>query len=268
MRLDKLLCDMNKGTRSQIKKDIKAGLVTVNGTKITKPEFAVQEKTDQVCYQGQPCVYEKYVYYMLHKPSGVVSATEDKRERTVIDLLFAEGRDDLFPVGRLDKDTEGLLIITNDGELAHALLSPKKHVEKEYECHLAHTLTAQQIEKLEQGVDIGEKNLTKPAKVRILSGEKTMRSKAEPDADANTGIYVKTDTTINSAQIISLTITEGKFHQVKRMLKAVENEVVYLKRIRMGNLVLDDQLDKGAYRRLEEWEVEELMNTKERHGCV
>lgn len=243
MRLDKLLCDMNKGTRSQIKKDIKAGLVTVNGVKVTKPEFAVHEKTDQICYQGQPCVYEKYVYYMLHKPAGVVSATEDKRERTVIDLLLAEGRNDLFPVGRLDKDAEGLLIITNDGELAHALLSPKKHVEKEYECHLAHTLTAQQIEKLEQGVDIGEKNLTKPAKVQILSG-------------------------INKEQMISLTITEGKFHQVKRMLKAVENEVVHLKRIRMGNLVLDERLEKGAYRRLEEWEVEELMSTKERHGCV
>lgn len=234
---------MNKGTRSQIKKDIKAGLVTVNGVKVTKPEFAVHEKTDQICYQGQPCVYEKYVYYMLHKPAGVVSATEDKRERTVIDLLLAEGRNDLFPVGRLDKDAEGLLIITNDGELAHALLSPKKHVEKEYECHLAHTLTAQQIEKLEQGVDIGEKNLTKPAKVQILSG-------------------------INKEQMISLTITEGKFHQVKRMLKAVENEVVHLKRIRMGNLVLDERLEKGAYRRLEEWEVEELMSTKERHGCV
>lgn len=243
MRLDKLLCDMNKGTRSQIKKDIKAGLVTVNGVKVTKPEFAVHEKTEQICYQGQPCVYEKYVYYMLHKPAGVVSATEDKRERTVIDLLLAEGRNDLFPVGRLDKDAEGLLIITNDGELAHALLSPKKHVEKEYECHLAHTLTAQQIEKLEQGVDIGEKNLTKPAKVQILSG-------------------------INKEQMISLTITEGKFHQVKRMLKAVENEVVHLKRIRMGNLVLDERLEKGAYRRLEEWEVEELMSTKERHGCV
>lgn len=239
MRLDKLLCDMNKGTRSRIKKDIKAGLVTVNGVKVTKPEFAVNEKTDQVCYQGQLCVYEKYVYYMLNKPSGVVSATEDRRERTVIDLLSSEGRDDLFPVGRLDKDTEGLLIITNDGELAHTLLSPKNHVEKEYECHLAHALTAQQTEELEQGIDIGEKNLTKPAKVQILSGN-------------------------NGGQMISLTITEGKFHQVKRMLKAVNNEVLYLKRIRMGNLMLDNRLDKGAYRRLEEREVEELMSTKER----
>lgn len=238
MRIDKFLCDMNKGTRSQIKKDIKAGLVTVNGIKITKPETVVDEKTDMVYYQGKPCVYEKYVYYMLNKPAGVVSATEDKREQTVVDLLAGEGRKDLFPVGRLDKDTEGLLIITNDGELAHDLLSPKKHVEKEYECHLAHTLTAEQIEKLEQGVDIGEKDLTKPAKVQVLSVEE----------DSNTGRKPR----------ISLTITEGKFHQVKRMLKAVDNEVVYLKRIRMGNLMLDNRLDKGAYRRLEEWEIEEL----------
>lgn len=238
VRLDKFLCDMNKGTRSRIKKDIKAGLVTVNGVKIVKPEYGVDEKADQICYQGQPCVYEKYVYYMLHKPSGVVSSTEDKRERTVLDLLLGEHRSDLFPVGRLDKDTEGLLLITNDGQMAHALLSPKKHVEKEYECHLAHGLTAQQIERLEQGVDIGEKELTKPAKVRVISGV------SETDAR------------------ITLTITEGKFHQVKRMLKAVDNEVLYLKRIRMGNLMLDDKLDKGAYRRLSEREIESL-----RAGC-
>lgn len=248
MRLDKFLCDMNKGTRSQIKKDIKTGLVTVNGATITKPEFAVNEYADKVCYQGQPCGYEKYVYYMLNKPSGVVSATEDKRERTVIDLLSAEGRNDLFPVGRLDKDTEGLLIITNDGDLAHALLSPKRHVEKEYECHLAHALTAQQIERLETGLDIGEKNLTKPAKVRVLYDKKEAACTAIPNADIHTKI--------------TLTITEGKFHQVKRMLKAIDNEVLYLKRIRMGNLLLDDRLDKGAYRRLEEWEIENLQNQR------
>lgn len=242
MRLDKFLCDMKKGTRSQIKKDIKAGMAAVNGVTVTKPEYAVDEKSDEICYQGIRCVYEKYVYYMLHKPSGVVSATEDRQERTVIDLLAAEGRDDLFPVGRLDKDTEGLLVITNDGELAHELLSPKKHVEKEYECHLAHALTAQQIDRLEQGIDIGEKNLTKPAKVRGLSDEEPIQTNTK----------------------ITLTITEGKFHQVKRMLKAVDNEVVYLKRIRMGDLVLDDQLDKGAYRRLEEWEIESLTSYERR----
>lgn len=226
MRLDKFLCDTGKGSRSQVKKDIKAGAVTVNDITITKPEYAVNEQTDKICYRNIPCIYEKYVYYMLNKPAGVVSATEDKKERTVNDLLAGEGRNDLFPVGRLDKDTEGLLLLTNDGELAHELLSPKKHVEKEYECHLSHALTDEQIERLKQGVDIGEKQMTKPAKVRVLSD-----------------------------RIIALTITEGKYHQVKRMLHAVDNEVVYLKRIRMGNLTLDDSLEKGAYRSLQEQEV-------------
>jgi 16S rRNA pseudouridine516 synthase len=220
---------MKMGTRSQIKKDLKAGLVTVNGKVIEKPDYNVDEKKDTICYQGVPCIYEKYVYYMLYKPAGVVSATEDKREETVTDLLSDEGRDDIFPVGRLDKDTEGLLLITNDGELSHALLSPKRHVEKEYFCRLAHPLEEDKIKMLENGVDIGEKHPTKPAKVQVTEGG------------------------------IRLTITEGKFHQVKRMLHAVGNEVTYLKRIRMGSLLLDEQLNKGAYRRLNQEEVAKLL---------
>jgi 16S rRNA pseudouridine516 synthase len=220
---------MKMGTRSQIKKDLKAGLVTVNGEVIEKPDYNVDEKKDTICYQGVPCIYEKYVYYMLYKPAGVVSATEDKREETVTDLLRDEGRDDIFPVGRLDKDTEGLLLITNDGELSHALLSPKRHVEKEYFCRLAHPLEEDKIQMLENGVDIGEKHPTKPAKVQVTEGG------------------------------IRLTITEGKFHQVKRMLHAVGNEVTYLKRIRMGSLWLDEQLNKGAYRRLNQEEIAKLL---------
>ena len=229
MRLDRLLCELNLGTRSQVKKEIKAGLVSVNGVTVLRPEEQVREAAGLVCYKGQPCVYEEYVYYLLHKPAGVVSATQDKRDRTVLDLLAGEGRSDLFPVGRLDKDTEGLLLITNDGPLAHALLSPGRHVDKEYECHLAHTFDAHQRELLEQGVDIGEKKKCRPAVVRILAEKK-----------------------------ISLTITEGRFHQVKRMLHAVGNEVVYLKRIRMDRLQLEDSLEKGAYRRLTDEEVESL----------
>ena len=229
MRLDKFLCDCNLGTRSQIKKDIKSGLVTVGGEKVLKPEQHIDENKDYICYKGRPCVYEKYVYYMLHKPAGVVSATEDKEEQTVIDLLGQEKREDLFPVGRLDKDTEGLLLITNDGALAHELTSPTKHVEKEYECHLAYAFDDMQKVQLEQGVDIGEKTLTKPAVVRILDDKK-----------------------------ITLTITEGKYHQVKRMLHAVGNEVVYLKRLRMGTLILDEGLPRGSFRRLTEEEEEKL----------
>lgn len=229
MRLDRFLCELNLGTRSRVKKEIKAGLVSVNGVTVLRPEEQIREAADLVCYKGQPCVYEEYVYYLLHKPAGVVSATQDKRDRTVLDLLAGEGRSDLFPVGRLDKDTEGLLLITNDGPLAHALLSPGRHVDKEYECHLAHTFDARQRELLEQGVDIGEKKKCRPAVVRILAEKK-----------------------------ISLTITEGRFHQVKRMLHAVGNEVVYLKRIRMDRLQLEDSLEKGAYRRLTDEEVESL----------
>ena len=229
MRLDKFLCDCNLGTRSRIKKDIKAGLVTVNDMKVQKPERYIDENSDRICYKGQLCVYEKYVYYMLHKPAGVVSATEDKQEQTVVDLLGQQKRGDLFPVGRLDKDTEGLLLITNDGALAHALLSPTKHVEKEYECHLANPFDDGQKVQLEQGVDIGEKTLTKPAVVRILDGKR-----------------------------ITLTITEGKYHQVKRMLHAVGNEVLYLKRLRMGTLKLDATLPRGSFRRLTEEETENL----------
>lgn len=229
MRLDKFLCDCNLGARSQIKKDIKAGLVTINDAKALKPEQHIDENTDRICYKGQPCVYEKYVYYMLHKPAGVVSATEDKHEQTVVDLLGQQKRNDLFPVGRLDKDTEGLLLITNDGLLAHELLSPAKHVEKEYECHLAHPFDSRQKEQLEQGVDIGEKALTKPAIVHVLDAKK-----------------------------IVLTITEGKYHQVKRMLSTVGNEVIYLKRLRMGKLILDESLPKGSFRRLTEEETESL----------
>ena len=229
MRLDKFLCDCRLGTRSQVKKDIKAGLVTVNDVKVLKPEQHIDEHTDCIFYKGQQCAYEEFVYYMLHKPAGVVSATEDNHEQTVIDLLGQQKHDNLFPVGRLDKDTEGLLLITNDGPLAHDLTSPAKHVEKEYECHLAYLFDDRQKAQLEQGVNIGEKTLTKPAVVHILDEKK-----------------------------ITLTITEGKFHQVKRMLLAVGNEVVYLKRLRMGTLELDETLPKGSYRRLTEEEMENL----------
>ncbi|MCI8357805.1 MAG: pseudouridine synthase [Lachnospiraceae bacterium] len=229
MRLDKFLCDLQYGTRSSIKKDIKNGLVTVGGAVIRKPEFQVDETLDEIRYCGRPCIYRKYVYYMLHKPSGTVSATQDGRDKTVVSLLQDTGRKDLFPVGRLDKDTEGLLLMTNDGPLAHELLSPGRHVEKVYECSLADSITKEQKRSLEEGVDIGEKRPTLPAGVTILDERK-----------------------------IALTITEGKFHQVKRMVRAVGNEVVYLKRIRMGALFLDDRLKPGEYRELTEEEVEML----------
>lgn len=232
MRLDKLLSEMGYGTRSQVKKDITKGNVTVNGEAVRKPETKIDTETDTVLVCGKTVAYAKYEYFMLNKPAGVVSATEDRREKTVLDLIRDKKREDLFPVGRLDKDTEGLLLITNNGELAHRLLSPKKHVDKVYYVRVRGTVTEEDVEQFREGLDIGDEKMTLPAELKILhSGEE---SEAE------------------------ITIREGRFHQVKRMFRAVGKEVVFLKRLRMGTLVLDENLAPGEYRRLTEEEVNGL----------
>ena len=226
IRLDKFLCEMEIGTRSQVKDIVKKGMVSVDGEVIKKADYKFDETAAKVCVNGKELSYQKFYYYMLNKPQGVVSATTDNHDKTVLDLLKDAPGKDLFPVGRLDKDTEGLLLITNDGELSHNLLSPKKHVDKTYLVETKELVTEEMLLKLEQGVDIGEEKLTLPAKVSQLEDKK-----------------------------IELTITEGKFHQVKRMLKAVENEVVYLKRLSMGSLKLDKKLPLGEYRSLTEGEI-------------
>lgn len=232
MRLDKFLCETGFGTRSEVKNLLKKGLVTVNGEVTKKPETKVDEHTDCVTCNGVPASYAEYTYIMLYKPAGVVSATEDKHDRTVLDLLTGENIKDLFPVGRLDKDTEGLLLLTNDGELAHRLLAPKKHVDKTYYAKIDGTVKEEHIAMFEEGLDIGEKKLTLPAKLEILES--------------------------GAANEIRVTIHEGKFHQVKRMFQAIGCEVTYLKRLSMGTLMLDDGLEKGAYRHLTEEEVTAL----------
>lgn len=229
IRLDKFLCEMEIGTRSQVKDMVKKGMVSVDGEVIKKADFKFDETAAKVCVNGKELSYQKFYYYMLNKPQGVVSATADNHDRTVLDLLKDAPGKDLFPVGRLDKDTEGLLLITNDGELSHNLLSPKKHVNKTYLVETKEPVVEDMILKLEQGVDIGEEKLTLPAKVNKLEDKK-----------------------------IELTITEGKFHQVKRMLKAVDNEVVYLKRLSMGSLKLDAELALGEYRGLTDDEITAL----------
>lgn len=232
LRLDKYLAEMNLGTRSEVKKLITKGQIQVNGAIVKKPELKLDLTSDRVQYQGQEITYVIYEYYMLNKPSGVISATEDKRDTTVIDLIESRQRKDLFPVGRLDKDTEGLLLITNDGALAHRLLSPKKHVDKTYYAKISGEVTKEDIETFEKGVCIGEEKLTLPAKLVIL------KSGAESE--------------------IELTIQEGRFHQVKRMFQAVGKEVVYLKRLSMGSLSLDPSLKPGEYRKLTKEEMEQL----------
>lgn len=229
MRLDRYLCELNIGSRSQVKEFVRKGLVSVNGQVIRSADQKIEEQKDQVAFQGNILTYQKYVYYMLNKPLGVVSATQDNTAGTVVELLASEGRKDLFPMGRLDKDTEGLLILTNDGELAHRLLSPKSHVDKTYQVTVSHALSEEDFRRLEQGVDIGEEGLTLPAKVEGVS-----------------------------ENVFYLTIQEGKYHQVKRMLQAVGNQVTALKRIRFGGIDLDERLTPGAYRPLTLQEEERL----------
>lgn len=232
IRLDKYLADMGKGTRSEVKKAISKGLVRVNNEIVKKPETKLDTDSDNVLFDGVLVGYAQYEYYMLDKPAGVISATEDKREKTVIDLITEKKRKDLFPVGRLDRDTEGLLLISNDGELAHRLLSPSKHVDKVYYAKIDGKVTIEDVEAFQQGVDIGEEKLTRPAKLRILKS--------------------------GTQSEIELTICEGKFHQVKRMFQAVGKEVVYLKRLQMGTLILDESLKPGEYRELTEQEIADL----------
>lgn len=232
MRLDRFLCETGFGTRSEVKSLLKKGLVTVNGNPVKKPEQKIDEKTDAVVCNGRNASYAKFVYIMLHKPAGVVSATEDRRERTVLELLAEGERKDVFPAGRLDKDTEGLLLLTNDGELAHMLLSPKKHVDKTYYAKIDGEVTKEHVMRFSEGLDIGEKKPTLPAVLEILkSGDQSE---------------------------IRVTLHEGKFHQVKRMFEAVGCKVTYLKRLSMGTLSLDGELKPGEYRHLTEEEVNDL----------
>lgn len=229
IRLDKFLADRTEYSRSQIKQKLKNGSVTVNDEIVKSADIKINTETDKVCFEGELLTYKEFSYYMLNKPAGVVSATEDKREQTVLSFLPANLRKDIFPVGRLDKDTEGLLLLTNDGALAHELLSPKKHVDKTYFVTLDHPASEDDIGRFKEGLDIGEDKLTLPAELEIL-GE-------------------------NDCQV---TIREGKFHQIKRMFKACGNEVVYLKRLSMGTLTLDENLELGEYRELSDEEINSL----------
>lgn len=231
LRLDKYLADMSIGTRSEVKKLISKGLVSVNDVTVKKPETKIDTDSDTVICQGINVSYAEYEYYMLNKPKGVISATEDPDQSTVLDLIDSK-RKDLFPVGRLDKDTEGLLLITNDGQLAHRLLAPGKHVDKVYYARIEGCVTEEDVEAFKEGLDIGDEKKTLPGFLKILSS--------------------------GSMSEIELTIHEGRFHQVKRMFHAVGKEVVFLKRLSMGNLSLDPELKPGEYKELKKDEIDRL----------
>jgi 16S rRNA pseudouridine516 synthase len=232
VRLDKFLADAGVGTRSEVKKLIQKGKVQINGEAVRRPEQKVSAE-DKVFLEGKTVgAAPEFVYYLLHKPAGCVSATEDSRDQTVMEYV-PRGRKGLFPVGRLDKDTEGLLLITDNGSMAHELLSPKKHVDKTYYAVVEGCVTEEDVKRIAEGVDIGEKKPTLPAKLEIMKAEEKQSE-------------------------IHLTICEGKFHQVKRMMEALGKKVTYLRRISMGPLVLPQDLRPGEYRELSAEEVEKL----------
>lgn len=234
-RLDKFLANAGIGTRSEVKKLLKQGRVQVNHHFTKSGEMKIELQTDQVLVDGKLVGSEKYEYILLHKPAGYLTATRDRAEKTVMDLIDSPRKERLFPVGRLDKDTEGLLLITDDGELAHQLLSPKKHVPKTYFAKVSGIMEPECITLFEKGLDIGDDRLTLPARLRIVS-----TNEAEDYSE------------------VEITVREGRYHQIKRMCHVTGHEVLYLKRISMGCLKLDDSLVKGAFRKLEKEETEKL----------
>ena len=239
LRIDKYLADMGIGTRTEIKNYIKKGMVSINGQMIKSSSEKVDTQIDTVQFNGQEILYLEYEYFILNKPAGVISASEDKKAITVIDLIEERQRDDLFPVGRLDKDTEGLLLITNDGMLAHNLLSPKKHVDKTYYVETDGELNTEHITMFKEGLTVEDDFVALPAVLEII----------ESGVDGSKAY---------------LTIREGKFHQVKKMMLSVNNTVTYLKRISMGPLKLPSDLECGSYRRLT---MDEIIMLKDLENC-
>ncbi|MEC1071212.1 pseudouridine synthase [Priestia megaterium] len=236
MRLDKLLSTVGYGSRKEVKGLLKTGAVKVDGTAVKDAKVHVNPDEQEITVHGEAVSYREFVYFMLHKPQGVISATEDSLHETVLDLLeLDDAVYDPFPVGRLDKDTEGLLLLTNDGQLAHQLLSPKKHVPKTYFAKINAPVTEEDAEVFRQGVTLDDGYVTKSAELKILTS----------------GVESE----------IELTIVEGKFHQVKRMFEARGKKVTYLKRLSMGALLLDESLDLGEYRELTEEELALLQNS-------
>ncbi|KYF35079.1 Ribosomal small subunit pseudouridine synthase A [Streptococcus mitis] len=235
MRLDKFLVACAVGSRTEVKNLLKSGRVMVNGKKEKSAKLQIDEERDEIRFDGEVLEYEEFVYYMMNKPKGVISATEDPKHRTVLDLLDDLARSkEVFPVGRLDIDTHGLLLLTNDGKLAHTLLSPKRHVDKTYQAQVKGMMTREDVETFAEGIPL--KDFTcQPAKLELVS----------------------IDTEKNQSQI-RVTIAEGKFHQIKRMLAYCGKEVMDLQRLTMGTLVLDENLERGEWRRLTKEELEIL----------
>lgn len=276
MRLDQFLVKANICSRSEAKQYIKKGRVSVDGNIWRDSSAHIDENANVVALDGNVITYEQFHYYMLNKPAGCVSATRDGLSATVLDILKSENVKGLFPVGRLDKDTEGLLLITDDGKLSHELLSPRHHVDKTYYCFASHELTPEHMRIMCEGMDIGDEKITLPAAIEYIGTSSRIIieeacEEADTFKDTDTGTLdgeEDCDETVgelkdNCGKSIEgfeylLTIHEGRFHQVKRMFEACDSKILYLKRISMGSLKLDDTLMPGQYRRLTGKEVDGL----------
>lgn len=259
MRLDKYLAHAGLGTRSEVKKFIRSGRVLLNGVAAKRPEDKVCDGME-VLLDGEEVSCSTNEYYMLNKPQGVVSASKDEESNTVVDLITCPHAKDLFPVGRLDKDTEGLLLLTNDGALAHELLSPKKHVKKVYQVWVGGAVTREDQELFAEGLDIGDEKITKPAILENISYYDREGSLLVFDGLEVGGVVAGDSEKLSGQRDIcqtrlEITITEGRYHQIKRMFAKVGKPVQHLRRISMGNLVLDESLASGEYRSLTEKEI-------------
>ena len=235
MRIDKFLANMNVGSRKEVHQLIKKGIVAINGQTIKTPKEKVAE-TDEVTVNGEKIVYQKYHYFLMNKPKGVLSATEDRSQRTVISLLKPQDQyQGITPVGRLDKDTTGLLLLINDGQLNHELLAPNKHVDKIYRAKIAGVADDETVKTFASEMTLGDGTKLKPAELKILAQDE------EHDSSE-----------------IEIKIREGKYHQIKRMFGAVGMKVVELERISMGNLKLPEDLKRGNYIELSLDEVNKI----------
>ncbi|MCR5214503.1 MAG: rRNA pseudouridine synthase [Eubacterium sp.] len=252
IRLDKLLADSGYGSRSQVKKLLKNGAVTVDGLVEKDSSIKVDLDKSVVCCDGEIICFSQYEYYLLYKPGGIITASRDKQEKTVVDLIESKKRRDLSPVGRLDRDTEGLLLITNDGQLAHKLLAPGKHVEKVYLALISGTIPENAVELFDVGLDIGDDKPTMPARLKIYdnpldTADKSIIEKVEEYPDT---------------RAVSIGLTEGRYHEIKRMFEVLGCKVEYLKRISMGGLVLNNEMEPGDYTSLSQDEIYKVFGIK------
>lgn len=249
IRIDKYLADSGYGTRSEVHSLVRSGSVLVNGDIVKQIGLRIDTDRDQICVRGKVVSYSEFEYYMLHKPAGIISASSDRSEKTVVDLIKSRKRRDLFPVGRLDRDTEGLLLITNDGEMSHRLLSPAMHISKTYGAIISGRLPDDAVDICRTGIDIGDEKLTRSAELRVLQPEEIYDDIFRDRLEAG-------------LTPVMITLTEGRYHEIKRMFEAIGCLVEYLKRYSMGSLTLDSSLQPGEYRELTAEELDGL-----RHLC-